>query len=336
MARSLDSLSDRLVTACLLVYIGRMDILTEAVASMRTDRARAARTECRGPWGLRFHEEAGSGFHIVLSGSCWLLTPDGGATALGVGDVVFLRRGAEHVLTDDPGSPVRDFRPEPAAPDDSTVLGHFALDGGAGPRTTLLCGSYHLDRTRQHPLVASLPELIHLPAQPGRHPALRAAIELLGAELNNPGPGSDGVVAELIDLLLLYILRAWLAEQPDCATAGWSAALTDPAIAPALRAIHADPGHAWTVEGLGERVGLSRAAFARRFTGLVGEPPLAYLTRWRMTTAARLLRQSDLGIGTVGARVGYGSEFAFAKAFKRAYGLPPGQYRREAPEPSAA
>ncbi|GAA2744885.1 MULTISPECIES: AraC family transcriptional regulator [Kitasatospora] len=307
-----------------------MDILTEAVASVRTDRARAARTDCRAPWGLRFHERAGAGFHIVMAGSCWLVAPDGTTTALAAGDLVFLRSGAAHVMTDDPSSAVVDFHPEPAVDGAGSPLGRFVVDG-PGALTTLLCGSYHLDQTRPHPLVGGLPEVIHLSARHGRHPALRAAIELLGAELDRPRPGSDGIVAELIDLLFLYILRAWYDEQPAGATAGWAAALTDPAIVPALEAIHADPGHAWTVEELGGRVGLSRAAFARRFTALVGEPPLAYLTRWRMTTAARLLRQSDTPIGVVGGRVGYGSEFAFAKAFKRSHGVPPGQYRRLAP-----
>ncbi|WP_405015274.1 AraC family transcriptional regulator [Kitasatospora sp. NBC_01539] len=213
--------------------------------------------------------------------------------------------------------------------DRTSPIGRFAVDG-PGARTVLLCGSYHLDRERPHPLVAGLPELIHLPARRDRHHALRAAIDMLGAELDDPRPGSDGIVGELIDLLLLYILRAWFDDQPADATAGWAAALTDPAIAPALRAIHRDPGRAWTVEALADSAGLSRAAFARRFTGLVGEPPLTYLTRWRMTTAARLLRHSDTPIAVVGERVGYGSEFAFAKAFKRAHSVPPGQYRRRA------
>jgi AraC-like DNA-binding protein len=304
-----------------------VDILTDALTSMRTGNPVSARTDCRAPWGLRFSEQAGAGFHVVLGGTCWLIDPAGGRTALGPGDIVFVRRGREHVLADDPASPVTDYRtdlswpvsPLPSAPAE-----------GDGPLTSLLCGSYHLDQERPHPLVSALPDLIHLPARRGRHLALTSAIDMLGAELERPGPGADGIVAQLIDLLLLYILRAWLDEQPADAAAGWAAALRDPAIAPALKSIHADPGRPWTVEGLGDSVGLSRAAFARRFTALVGEPPLAYLTRWRMTTAAGLLRHSETPLGVVGGRVGYGSEFAFAKAFKRAYGVPPGQYRREA------
>ncbi|MGO4748136.1 helix-turn-helix transcriptional regulator, partial [Streptomyces sp. 2MCAF27] len=111
---------------------------------------------------------------------------------------------------------------------------------------------------------------------------------------------------------------------------GWAAALRDTAVAPALAAIHQMPATQWTVESLAARSGLSRAAFARRFNALVGEPPMAYLTRWRMTTAAQLLQESDAPLTTVAARAGYGSEFAFAKAFKREFGLAPGLYRRQA------
>jgi AraC-like DNA-binding protein len=174
-----------------------------------------------------------------------------------------------------------------------------------------------------------MPDVVHLPATPGRHPALRSAIDQLCAELERPRPGSDSVVSALIDLLLLYILRAWQDEQPPDGTASWAAALADPVIGRALRAIHAEPGKAWTVQALGQHTGLSRAAFARRFTALVGEPPLAYLTAWRMTAAARLLRETSTPLSAVAAHTGYGSEFAFAKAFKREYGVAPGSYRRQ-------
>lgn len=202
--------------------------------------------------------------------------------------------------------------------------------GGDGALTSLLCGNYHLDQARPHPLVRQLPEVIHLRTRHGRHPELSAAVQLLGAELENPRIGSDGIVPTLIDSLLLYLLRAWLEAQPPAAAKGWAAALGDSAIAPALAAIHENPSAQWTVESLAERAGLSRAAFARRFTALVGEPPMAYLTRWRMTTAARLLRESDAPLTAVAAQAGYGSEFAFAKAFKREYSLAPGGYRRQA------
>jgi AraC-like DNA-binding protein len=304
-----------------------VDVLTEALASMRTDRPTSVRTNGRAPWGLRMPPTAGAGFHVVLHGRCWLiprLSTGREPVRLVEGDVIFLRSGPEQVLTDEPGSPisaasVRRFR-------EDELIGSYDL-GGDGELTSLLCGNYHLDRSRPHPLVSQLPELIHLRTGDGRHPQLTSAVELLRAELDGPRIGSSGIVPALIDSLLLYILRAWMDECPT-RTVGWATALKDPAIAPALAAMHADPANSWTVESLAARAGLSRAAFAKKFHTMVGEPPLTYLTHWRMTTAARLLRESDAPLASVAARTGYGSEFAFAKAFKREYGQAPGGYRR--------
>ncbi|MFD7460647.1 MULTISPECIES: AraC family transcriptional regulator [unclassified Streptomyces] len=308
-----------------------MDILTEVLASMRTGRPVSVRTTGRAPFGLRLPPVAGAGFHVVLSGTCWLVPLEDAAPQppfpLGPGDVVFLRDGRGHILADPPDTPAEIERESQFSP--GSPLGTVTI-GGDGARTNLLCGNYHLDQARPHPLVRQLPEIIHLPANPVRHPELASAIQLLRAELEQPRPGSAGIVPALIDSLLLYILRAWLEQGPAAQAKGWAAALGDTAVAPALAAIHAKPGAQWTVESLAARAGLSRAAFARRFNDLVGEPPMAYLTRWRMTTAARLLRESDDPLSAVAARTGYGSEYAFAKAFKREYGQAPGGYRREA------
>ncbi|MFJ4189170.1 AraC family transcriptional regulator [Kitasatospora sp. NPDC089509] len=307
-----------------------MDILTEALASMRTAHPASVRTDGRAPWALRLPPVAGAGFHVVLYGTCWLIPVGdsaGGPIPLCPGDVVFLRDGRGHVLADHPDTvPVEaeDCRIEGGSP-----IGTLTL-GGDGAPTSLLCGSYHLDQGRPHPVVRQLPALIHLPTRHGRHPELASAVQLLGAELENPRIGSTGIVPALVDSLLLYILRAWFEDQPAAGAAGWAAALRDTAVAPALTAIHRAPATPWTVESLAERAGLSRAAFARRFTSMVGEPPMAYLTRWRMTTAARLLRESEAPLTSVAAQTGYGSEYAFAKAFKREFGQAPGGYRREA------
>ncbi|MTE12379.1 AraC family transcriptional regulator [Nocardia aurantiaca] len=306
-----------------------MDVLSEALASMRTGAPNSVRTDGRAPWALRLPPTAGAGFHVVLHGTCWFYPTEDNTRpiALGPGDVVFVRDGAGHILADHP-----DTTPEIPRPEQYTQrppVGALQL-GGDGPATSLLCGIYHLDGQRPHPLLGQLPEVIHLPARHGRHPELTAAIQLLGAELDNPRIGSHGIVPTLIDSLLLYILRAWIEDQPRSRAVGWAAALRDPAVAPALEAMHGDPAAPWTVQSLADHAGLSRAAFARKFNAMVGEPPLAYLTRWRLTTAARLLREDDLAIEKVAARAGYSSEFAFGKAFKREYGLAPGQYRRQA------
>ena len=308
-----------------------MDILTEALASMRTASPASVRTDGRAPWGLRLPPVAGAGFHVVLHGTCWLLpAADSGSRyapiALGPADVVFLRDGAAHVLADDPATPPE--TPTPDQVEESTPIGRVRV-GGDGAEASLLCGNYHLDQVRPHPMLAHFPEVIHLPARAGRYPELTAAVQLLSAELERPRIGSDGIVPALIDSLLLYILRAWLDEQPPAEARGWIAALSDPGVAPVLAAMHADPAEGWTVLSLAEVAGLSRAAFARRFTTMIGEPPLAYLTRWRMTQAAALLREGDLPLSAVAARTGYGREFAFGKAFKREFGRAPGVYRRE-------
>lgn len=295
-----------------------MDVLSDAVTAMRTGRPHATLAARSSPFGCRFPAFAGAGFHIPRQGPCWLIPPAGAPVALAAGDVAFLPRGSAHGLADRRSTPLT----EAATP---------GTDAAPGPRTVTLCGAYLLDRSRVHPLLAELPEVVHLPAGNGRHPQLCAAVDLLAAELERPGPGTETSLPALLEVLLLQILRAWLAQRPAL---GWAAALRDPAVAAAVRAIHHDPGRKWTVEELGGRAGLSRAAFARRFTTLVGQPPLAYLTWWRMTLAARLLRDSDAPLATVARKVGYRSEFAFAHAFKREYGLPPGGFRQSRADPA--
>jgi AraC-like DNA-binding protein len=255
---------------------------------------------------------------VVLRGTCRLRLGDGAPITLGAGDAVFLPHGSEHELAG--GDP----RVEPSVDPLPSLADSRKKDG----ETVMLCGAYLLDRTRLHPLMAELPEIIHLPAKIGRHPSLRAAIDLLGSELERRRPGADAALSSLLDALLVYMVRGWLEHEP--APTRWATALRDPAIVAALGGIHGDPARHWTVEELGVRAGLSRAAFSRRFTALVGRPPLAYLTWWRMTVAAGLLRDADAPLGAVAARVGYTSEFAFANAFKREYGVAPGRYRRQA------
>ncbi|MCX5292863.1 MULTISPECIES: AraC family transcriptional regulator [unclassified Streptomyces] len=301
-----------------------MDVLSDAVGAMRTGRPHSSRRDKYAPWGMRFEAAEGAGFHVILRGSAWLIPSEGEPVAVGPGDVVFLAHGRGHALASGLDVPLEEVRPGP----DGRWPEPPPAPRESAPDTVMLCGAYKMDHSRAHRLLTELPEVVHLPAQVGAHRSLRAAVELLGMELEERRPGSDAIVTSLLDTLLLYILRAWW--QREHHGTGWSAALADPAVAAALRAIHGDPAHAWTVEELGAAGGLSRAAFARRFTTLVGEPPLAYLTWWRMTTAGRLLREEDLPLRQVAGRAGYASEFAFAKAFKRAYGVAPGQYRRRA------
>ncbi|WP_381555191.1 AraC family transcriptional regulator [Streptomyces eurythermus] len=304
-----------------------MDVLSDVVAAMRTGRPHSARRYKYAPWGLRWGDSDEAGFHVILRGSAWLLPRDAEPVALAPGDVVFLAHGQGHGLASGLDVPLRDARLLP----DGTWDGPPEVAGEGCPDTITLCGTYRLDRDRSHRLLAELPDVVHLPARVGGHRSLRAAVELLGMELEEQRPGTDAIVTSLLDTLLLYILRAWWESEHAAGRArGWAAALADPAVAAALRAIHADPARPWTVARLGREGGLSRAAFARRFTELVGEPPLTYLTWWRMTTADRLLRDEGLSLRDIAERTGYTSEFAFAKAFKREFGVSPGRYRRTA------
>lgn len=298
-----------------------MDVLTDVLAALRTGPTLCVRTRAHAPWGLRFGGNQGFGFHVILRGSCWLTQADGPPRTLQPGDVVLLADGDEHALTDAPATPAVAFRLDGVR--HASRIGHEHLAGpAAGEETVLLSGAYRMEPRRPHPLLATLPALVHLPNR--RRHGLHTAVELLATEVEEQQPGAEAIISSLVDALLIYILRAWHQDHPT----GWSRALADPAIGSSLHRMHQDPARSWTVEQLGAAAGLSRATFTRRFTALVGEPPLTYLTRWRLTAAARILRQQDVPLSAVARQVGYTSEFAFAKAFKREYGLAPGNYRR--------
>ncbi|TMR89004.1 AraC family transcriptional regulator [Nonomuraea basaltis] len=305
-----------------------MDLLCDVVTVKRSGRPSSARVAWHAPWGQRFPSVPGSaGFQVILQGSCWLIPPSGDPVALGVGDVLFAPRGIGYGLAD---SPVRDLAEPYCDPTEDSDLFVSDFIGQDGPVTVTLCGGYRLAPGRAHPLLQDLPDLLHLPARLGHHPELRAAVDLLGAEVERPHMGADTVVLALLDTLLIYILRAWFADLPAKPRPGWATAMADPAISAALSALHRDPARPWTVKTLADQASLSRAAFSQRFAAMIGQPPLTYLTWWRLTLAARMLRESDAPLSEVATQVGYGSEFSFANAFKREYGTAPGRYRRQA------
>ncbi|WHT15705.1 AraC family transcriptional regulator [Crossiella sp. CA-258035] len=332
-----------------------MDLLSDVLTVLRTGNPRSAHVTWHGNWRQDYAEVPGAaGFHVVLQGECTLRAPT--ELHLAKGDILFLPTSPNHTLTanspaDAPVPPSlaahmpgpASASPSPAAnapgpapgppdhpahampaPADTSARHVRATTPGPGPITTVtLCGAYELTPARTHPLLRTLPATVHLPVatQP---PELTAARTLLARELTSPGQGTDALIPALLDTLFVYLLRGCLTATGT----GWSAALRDPATAAALQAMHDNPAHPWTVAKLAAEAGLSRAPFARRFTTLVGQPPLTYLTWWRMTTAARLLRETADPVGVIAARVGYLSEFALATAFKRAFGQPPGRYRR--------
>jgi AraC-like DNA-binding protein len=303
-----------------------LDALTQVLDAAHLGGRLSARISVQAPWGLRFgYVERLAGFHVVTQGQCWLQA-DGLAAPVRLceGDVVLLPHGAAHVLADDLASPVVDLHPIVAriAPGQT-----IPLPQGDGSSTTLLCGSYSFSLDGGNPLFRGLPALIHLTAEQVRSTTLGATVQMLLAEAAHEVAGSALVVDRLVDLLFVHALRAWLTLQADGGPHSWFGALADPMVGPVLQAVHADPSHAWTVESLAQRSGLSRAPFTRRFREAVGEPPLAYVTRWRMSIAADLLEKGERAAQVAG-QVGYENEFAFAKAFKRIRGIAPGEHRR--------
>jgi AraC-like DNA-binding protein len=308
-----------------------VDVVGEVVTAVRTARPIARRTDLYGKWGLRFRDDQGAGFHVVLEGSAWIVPPAVSAPVkLGIGDVVFVGQADGYTLADHPDTPLQDVcstEPKEQWPIPAPLPGQR-------PGTVLLCGTYALERARPHPLIAQLPRVIHLPARAINGEPLRSVVDLLDAEVQRDGPSVGGAVPALLDLLIIYTLRSWYAREAERGAQGWARALQDRAVRTALENIQQSPATPWTVAQLAAAGGLSRTAFARQFRTLIGEPPLTYLTRWRMTIAARLLRETDLPIDSVAAQVGYGSRFAFGKAFKRSMGSAPGAYRRASQEDS--
>lgn len=294
----------------LLIWIrrrlmGGMDVVSDAISAVRVGSPSSDRLRVSGEWRVRLPPYEGAGFHVVLGGSCRLLRDgdDGDPVTLGPGDVTLLPHGTGHALT----------------------------SAGDGGEVELLCGKYRLDRSRTHPLMAELPQVVHLPHRVGEHPELRSAVDLLARELEEQRPGGCLALPSLLDLLLVYMVRAWMGR---ARTGAWPVVLNDPVTTAALRALHSDPAAPWTAERLAAEAGVSRATLARRFTAPVGRSPMAYLTWWRLTLAAARLRESDAPLATVARETGYGSPYALSHAFSREFGVTPGRYRdRGTPAP---
>ncbi|MEU6687299.1 AraC family transcriptional regulator [Streptomyces sp. NPDC046832] len=317
-----------------------MDVLSDVIATMKAGHAKLTRSRYSGRWGSRYGPYPGAGFHVVLSGACWLIPPSGRPARMSAGDVVLLAHGSVHGMSDTPDRPLEALPPAPAQTD--TLVGRvthptLAHPGRSLDDTLLLCGAYRLRRGAVHPFLRGLPDVVHIPAELGRrHGELSAVLGLLGTDTLEDRPGAQATLPALLDLLLVYALRVWLEAQCPQEAGGWCAALKDPAVGAALDRLHRDPARAWTVRDLAESVGLSRTTFAERFTAYVGRSPIAYLTWWRLSTASRLLRETDAPIASVARQVGYASEYAFAHAFKREHGVPPGSFRRAAREAGGA
>jgi AraC-like DNA-binding protein len=302
------------------------DVLGHVLESSQLRGRVFCESVARAPWGLRFAARDDAVFHLVTSGSAVLLA--GGARHdLGQGDLALLSRGGAHVLADHPRSP----RVELAAWLSGGRPGHSPPLGGHGTETRVLCGVYQLDAPgAQHPVLGALPEVLHLPARLARmHLDLEATLTALVREHARGERGSTVIVARLLEVLLVQIVRIWADAQP-AGGAGWIGALAEPMLARALSAMHSDLARPWDAASIARAAGTSRATLGRRFTAAVGEPPLAYLAGARLREAAHRLRGSSAGLAAIAGAVGYQSEFAFNRAFRRRFGIPPGEFRRQA------
>ena len=293
----------------------------------RVRGAMLANVRAGAPWGLALPRSAGASFHALTSGTAWLRTDGAEPAQLMPGDLLLLPTGIPHRLSSTPDGRCRAF-------DRSlkerlmTAEGDLPLEG-PGAVTTFICAGYDYDQDVAQSLLSLLPSVLHVPADPVSGTRIATTVSLLAGELGTRQAGARAAVGRLIDLLLILAVRAWSAEAAE-EPPSWLRALNDPSITVVLGALHDRPDHPWTIESLADEAHVSRATLARRFTALVGEPPLTYLTRWRMDLAARRLKDTTEPVEAIARGVGYTSEYAFNRAFKRLRGQAPGRYRRAA------
>ena len=301
-----------------------MDILTDVLNTLELKSSLYSRTEITAPWRFHFAASQDAIFHILNFGSGYICV-EGEATPIPVnnGDVIVLPRGHAHAICDELTSPT--LKSSKMDYDSHHGYQIFPFEG-EGPKTVLLCGLFHFEHPNHFPLLQCLPNIIHIPGERGQMAdGLADTLRLLANESASSRLGAEVILGRLTEILFLQIVRFWMeVQQPG--TGGWLAALRDGPIGTALGLIHQAPEYRWKVEELANAVALSRSAFSTRFTLLVGETPVKYLTRWRMHLAMRLLRNEG-NIQKIAQRLGYDSEVAFRKAFKREVGISPAQYR---------
>ncbi|MBW8483273.1 AraC family transcriptional regulator [Actinomadura parmotrematis] len=306
-----------------------MDVLTDLLNRARARDALVRQLVQRPPWGVAYEDAPPLAVAATLGGHAWISVGDAAPVRLATGDIALVTAPGGYTVTDDPATPPgfviregRKYLPGGAPAGPAAVRAGRTYGDGAAGATVMLRGVYELHGDAAARLLDLLPPLAIVPAGP----RTRAPLELLSAEAARDEPGQDAVLARLLDLVLVIALRAWC-TRPGAEPPGWYRALADPAVGAALRALHEAPARRWTVASLAAEAGLSRAAFAGRFAALVGRPPLGYLTDWRMSVAADLLRDTRQTVAAVARQVGYQDPFAFSVAFKRARGRSPSEWR---------
>ncbi|HEX8803960.1 MAG TPA: AraC family transcriptional regulator [Acidimicrobiales bacterium] len=310
-----------------------MDALAGLLDGPRARGAFLLRVMMEPPWSVRIEDRAPLSLTAVVRGDAWI-SPDGAEpVALHPGDVALVRGPDPYVVADDPATPPQAvIHPGQRC---TTVDGRDLSQGmdlgvrtwgnSAAGSTVMLTGTYETATAIGRRLLDALPSLVVLARDAWDSPL----VGLLGDEITREDPGQEVVLDRLLDLVVVAAVRAWLGR-PGAGAPAWYRAHADPVVGRALRLLHNHPAHPWTVASLAAEAGVSRAALARRFTDLVGEPPMTFLTGWRMALAADLLLEPGATVGAVAGRVGYGTPFALSTAFKRVQGVSPDEHRRRA------
>ncbi|MEW2352203.1 AraC family transcriptional regulator [Spirillospora sp. NPDC029432] len=317
-----------------------MDLLDDHLGGVRTRGAVFCRSLVEPPWSLRFIGPVPLALAIALTGDAWITLDGSAPVPVRKGDIALVRGTRPFTVADDPATPVGIVIEDestcytvgdgPALDADGLILGPrtWGIGDAADGADTFLFAEYPLRGDVGDRLLDSLPDLAVVPAGP----ELAPLTALLAVETSRVEPGQQIVLDRLLDMLLVKALRAWFARPEAEPPAGYRA-LADPRVGRALRAVHDEPGRPWTVAALAAEAGMSRAAFARTFTELVGMAPMAYVTEWRMTLATDMLRERGASVAAVARRVGYSDGFAFSSAFKRVRGRSPSAVLAEARQP---
>jgi AraC-like DNA-binding protein len=328
------------------------DVLSDVLHSVRLTGALFFAVDASSPWVARAPSDRllapilqpGAqrvvSYHVVREGRCWCEVEGEPAIALEAGDVVVVPHGDAYALSDAPGAraeiPLGDvlewFRLMAAG-----ELPLVSVEGGGGAgRIQVICGFLVCDVVPFNPVLATLPRVLHVRRAPeSGTDRLAPLIEFLAAEAESRREGRRSVLIRIGELLFVEVVRRHVAALGSGET-GWLAGLRDPLVGRALALLHGDAARPWTLEALASRAGCSRSALAERFARLVGQPPMQYLTRWRLQRAARLLASEGAKVSTIAREVGYDSEAAFSRAFKRLVGRSPAEWRRSSRSAPAA
>jgi len=303
-----------------------IDPLGEALHFLRMSGIFYSRCEFTAPWGLTLPPfEACMMFHVVTAGQVWIEADGAEPCLVRGGDLALVPHGEGHVLRSERGAPAP--RLFDLAREQVSEKYEIIRHGGGGSATTLICGVVRFDHPAARHLVSLLPRVIRVDTWSSPEMEwVQSTVRFIADEAGALRAGGETVITRLADILVIQAIRAWIVRDP-AAQAGWLGALRDKQIGCAIALIYRDPVRDWTVASLAGAVGMSRSTFAARFTRLVGEPAMRHVARLKMQTALLWLKEEDVPLGELAARLGYDSEAAFSRAFKRYVGFPPAEWR---------